>query len=139
MLEKLLTLPSDDFAALLQHSPEELAERASIPKREAYRYSMVGVTCYIIALHSPYLEVKINSSALPARLQGQSTARHRCFRPEDSRRYLGKKGCMEYRSESFQKGHFLLDLLSWSIWEDWLRISDSFYHWPSGELRAGIL
>ncbi|CAE6410012.1 Putative mitochondrial translation system component PET127 [Rhizoctonia solani AG-1 IB] len=41
MLEKLLTLPSDDFAALLQHSPEELAERASIPKREAYRYSML--------------------------------------------------------------------------------------------------
>ncbi|CAE6520047.1 unnamed protein product [Rhizoctonia solani] len=40
MLEKFLTLPKDDFDALLRHSPEELAESASIPKREAYRYSM---------------------------------------------------------------------------------------------------
>ncbi|CAE6347584.1 unnamed protein product [Rhizoctonia solani] len=40
MLEKLLTLPGDDFAALLRHSPEELAENTSVPKREAYRYSM---------------------------------------------------------------------------------------------------
>ncbi|CAE6523967.1 unnamed protein product [Rhizoctonia solani] len=40
MLEKLLTLPKGDFDALLRHSPKELAENASIPKREAYRYSM---------------------------------------------------------------------------------------------------
>ncbi|KAF8744306.1 Pet127 protein, partial [Rhizoctonia solani] len=40
MLEKLLTLPSDDFAALSRHSPKELTESISIPKREAYRYSM---------------------------------------------------------------------------------------------------
>ncbi|CAE6410294.1 unnamed protein product, partial [Rhizoctonia solani] len=40
MLEKLLTLPKEDFDALLRHSPEELAESANIPKREAYRYSM---------------------------------------------------------------------------------------------------
>ncbi|CAE6427177.1 unnamed protein product [Rhizoctonia solani] len=40
MLEKLLTLPKEDFDALLRHSPKELAESASIPKREAYRYSM---------------------------------------------------------------------------------------------------
>ncbi|QRW27104.1 mRNA degradation protein [Rhizoctonia solani] len=40
MLEKLLTLPSDGFAALLRHSPKELTESISVPKREAYRYSM---------------------------------------------------------------------------------------------------
>ncbi|KDN51594.1 hypothetical protein RSAG8_00139, partial [Rhizoctonia solani AG-8 WAC10335] len=40
MLEKLLTLPKEDFDALLRHSPGELAESANIPKREAYRYSM---------------------------------------------------------------------------------------------------
>ncbi|KAH7340559.1 mitochondrial protein Pet127-domain-containing protein, partial [Rhizoctonia solani] len=40
MLEKFLTLPKDEFDALLRHSPEELAESAGIPKREAYRYSM---------------------------------------------------------------------------------------------------
>ncbi|CAE6353018.1 unnamed protein product [Rhizoctonia solani] len=40
MLEKLLTLPKEDFDTLLRHSPEELVESAIIPKREAYRYSM---------------------------------------------------------------------------------------------------
>ncbi|CAE6509457.1 unnamed protein product [Rhizoctonia solani] len=40
MLEKFLTLPKDEFDTLLRHSPEELAESAGVPKREAYRYSM---------------------------------------------------------------------------------------------------
>jgi hypothetical protein len=41
MLEKLLTLPKDDFATLLRVNPAKLAGETVLPEREAYRYSMV--------------------------------------------------------------------------------------------------
>ncbi|QRV86472.1 mRNA degradation protein [Ceratobasidium sp. AG-Ba] len=39
MLEKLLTLPREDFDTLLQKSPTALENESVLPEREAYRYS----------------------------------------------------------------------------------------------------